>query len=331
MEQELRIRTAEPQDADKIMAVMKAVERTMESPEWFVADGMDYVIRHLDGTDGFTVVAENHVGQLIPGQVVAFFIIDYPRDREDNLGYDIGLSRQERMRVAHMDTVCVLEDYRGNHLMERLLQTAEEKLSQTGFCHLMATVHPDNRYSLENMISHGYQVAATKGKYGGLLRHILYKRRNDHQEKPVIMVSACLLGVHCRYSGTGVLDEGVRTLMERAILVPVCPEILGGLATPRDPAECLDGRVLTVHGADVTDAYQRGAQESLRLAELYGSSCALLKERSPSCGCGRIYDGTHSRVLTDGDGVTAKLLKEHGICVFGESKINELKDFIEDM
>ena len=136
-----------------------------------------------------------------------------------------------------------------------------------------------------------------------------------------ILVSACLLGVQCRYDGTGALSEGIKKLMEEHTLIPVCPEIMGGLATPRDPAERRGDRVLTQNGADVTDNYKRGAEETLKLAELYQCRCAVLKERSPSCGCGRIYDGTFSRCLTDGNGMAAELLLEHGIEVKGESQI----------
>ncbi|MFR4440281.1 MAG: DUF523 domain-containing protein, partial [Hungatella sp.] len=100
-----------------------------------------------------------------------------------------------------------------------------------------------------------------------------------------------------------------------------CPEQLGGMATPRLPAERQGDRVINKAGEDVTEHYQKGAEETLKLAKLYQCSCAILKERSPSCGCGQIYDGTFSRTLTDGDGVTARLLKEHGIVVMGESEL----------
>ncbi|MBS6645160.1 MAG: DUF523 domain-containing protein [Clostridiaceae bacterium] len=136
-----------------------------------------------------------------------------------------------------------------------------------------------------------------------------------------ILVSACLLGVQCRYDGTGAISEEIKKLMEEHTLIPVCPEIMGGLATPRDPAERREGRIVTKDGADVTDQYKKGAEETLKLAKLYQCSCAVLKERSPSCGCGRIYDGTFSHNLTDGNGVTAELLLEHGIQVKGESQI----------
>lgn len=150
-------------------------------------------------------------------------------------------------------------------------------------------------------------------------------------EKPNILVSACLLGVHCRYNGQGALEPAVWGLRERAVLIPVCPEILGGLATPREPAERIRDRVKTISGYDVTDQYVRGAKETLALAELYGCRIAVLKERSPSCGSGMIYDGTHTGRRTAGDGVTAELLKSHGIAVFGETEENKIKDYIDTM
>ena len=135
-----------------------------------------------------------------------------------------------------------------------------------------------------------------------------------------ILVSACLLGVRCRYDGKSKPHPAVERLMEQHTLIPVCGEILGGLPTPRVSAERQGERVVTADGRDVTAAYRRGAEEVLRLAKLYGCKAAILKERSPSCGSGRIYDGTFTGTLTDGWGVTAELLRDHGICVIGESE-----------
>ena len=145
-----------------------------------------------------------------------------------------------------------------------------------------------------------------------------------------ILVSACLLGVYCRYNGERKQMEGIERLMERAELIPVCPEILGGLPTPRPPAERVGDRVMNREGADVTEAYQRGAEETLRLAELFGVHLALLKERSPSCGMDKIYDGSFQGRIVDGSGVTAELLTAHGISVYGESRIDELLDVLEN-
>ena len=139
-----------------------------------------------------------------------------------------------------------------------------------------------------------------------------------------ILVSACLLGCPCRYDGKSKPNDAVLVLMEHHTLIPICPEQMGGLATPRVPAERKDGGVFTERGGDVTEQYRRGAEEALRLARLYGCKYAILKERSPSCGSGQIYDGSFSRRLIEGDGVTAQLLKSHGITVLGESEVDNL-------
>ena len=139
-----------------------------------------------------------------------------------------------------------------------------------------------------------------------------------------ILISACLLGVCCRYDGASKPHPLAAALAERHTLVPVCPEQLGGLPTPRPPAERVGERVMNREGADVTEAYQRGAQETLRLAELFGAKVALLKERSPSCGMGKIHDGSFQGRIVDGSGVTAELLTAHGVSVYGESRIDEL-------
>lgn len=144
-----------------------------------------------------------------------------------------------------------------------------------------------------------------------------------------ILVSACLLGVECRYDGRGVLEPELKALMGRHHLIPVCPEIMGGLATPRNPAERLSGRVITKDGTDVTLAYEKGADQVLKLALLYGCRAAVLKERSPSCGRGVIYDGTFTKTLTKGDGVCGACLESHGIKVYGESQICRLMEEIE--
>ena len=143
-----------------------------------------------------------------------------------------------------------------------------------------------------------------------------------------ILVSACLLGICCRYDGRGNPNDAVLSLLNRddITLIPVCPEQLGGLSTPRIPSERRGERVVNRAGEDVTSQFIRGAEEALRIAKLYCCQVAVLKERSPSCGCGRIYDGTFSRKLTDGDGVTAELLRREGIKVYGVSQVTEMID-----
>ena len=141
-----------------------------------------------------------------------------------------------------------------------------------------------------------------------------------------LLISACLLGAQCRYDGQSKPLLQLVALSERFHLVPICPEQLGGLPTPRTPAERCGGRVVTRDGRDVTAEYSRGAAQALHLAQVCGCTAALFKERSPSCGFGTIYDGTFSGTLTDGDGVTAALLRAHGIPVYGESEIERLLD-----
>ncbi|MBR4906108.1 MAG: DUF523 domain-containing protein [Clostridia bacterium] len=133
----------------------------------------------------------------------------------------------------------------------------------------------------------------------------------------MIIVSACLAGYRCRYDGKIVPDEEIVALIKSGGAIPVCPEMMGGLPCPRVPAErTKDGlRVVTREGKDVTEAFTSGAYEALRMAKLYGCEKAILKAKSPSCGCGQIYDGTFSGTLISGDGVTAELFKENGIAV----------------
>lgn len=134
-----------------------------------------------------------------------------------------------------------------------------------------------------------------------------------------ILVSACLLGINCKYNGKNNRNEKVLKLAEKHTLIPVCPEQLGGLTTPREPSERCGDKVVSKCGGDVTENYRKGAEEALRLAEIFGCKKAILKEKSPSCGFGRIYDGTFSGTLVGGSGVTAQLLCESGIEVVGEN------------
>lgn len=129
------------------------------------------------------------------------------------------------------------------------------------------------------------------------------------------IVSACLSGVHCRYDCKDQARADVQRLVQNGEAIPVCPEQMGGLSTPRPPAERIGDQVLTNTGADVTQEYRRGAEEALQIAKLVGATEALLKSKSPMCGCGKIYDGTFSGNLKEGDGVFAELLKKSGIKV----------------
>ena len=143
-----------------------------------------------------------------------------------------------------------------------------------------------------------------------------------------ILVSACLLGVACRYDGKSKPVDSVVELLDKYNLIPFCPEIYGGLTTPRMPSEIVGDRVLHNNGTDVTAQYKKGAEEALRLAKLYNCKYAILKEKSPSCGKGKIYSGNFDRTLIDGDGITTRLLTKNGIKVLGESEIDFLTEDI---
>ena len=144
-----------------------------------------------------------------------------------------------------------------------------------------------------------------------------------------ILVSACLLGVSCRYDAKSKPNENVIGLIKKYNLIPVCPETLGGMATPRLPSERKDNKVVSKCGDDVTKQFIHCAEEALRLAKLYGCKKAVLKEKSPSCGFGKIYDGTFSGKLINGNGVAADLLSAAGIAVFGENS-SELIDMVNN-
>lgn len=139
---------------------------------------------------------------------------------------------------------------------------------------------------------------------------------------PPIIVSACLAGVFCRYNGDTVPFEPVVELVRAGRAIPFCPEVYGGLPTPRPPCELMDGRVINREGVDQTEEFIRGAEEGLRLAQLAGSTEAILKAGSPSCGCGEVYDGTFSGKRIPGNGLFTELLLRHGITVRSEEDLD---------
>lgn len=136
----------------------------------------------------------------------------------------------------------------------------------------------------------------------------------------MILVSGCLVGLNCKYNGENNLDERVLNLVKEGKAIPVCPEQLGGLRTPRNAAEiqCIDGKrnVVTCRGEDVTNEYNRGAEEVLNLAKELDIKEVILQPRSPSCGKGLIYDGTFSKNKIEGNGIAADLLIKNGIKVY---------------
>lgn len=136
-----------------------------------------------------------------------------------------------------------------------------------------------------------------------------------------ILVSACLLGVACRYDGKSKEVERIKKLLSKYTLIPICPEQLGGLPTPRVPSERYGDKVINSQMEDVTLQYKKGAEEALRLAKIFNCSVAILKAKSPSCGCGQIYDGSFSKTLITGNGTTTELLLKNGIKVFTENSL----------
>lgn len=155
------------------------------------------------------------------------------------------------------------------------------------------------------------------------------------------LVSACLCGVNCKYDGGHNLHPYFVDLLARGEIIPVCPEQLGGLTTPRSPCEISGGTGLDVvrgmavvinhHGMNITPSFIRGAEEVLRLAIGAGIDGAVLKRGSPSCGSGSIYDGTFIRKLIAGDGVTTAMLKQHGFRVWNEEEYLRIKGVCSDI
>lgn len=143
-------------------------------------------------------------------------------------------------------------------------------------------------------------------------------------KKPRLLVSACLLGENCKYNGGNNKNEAVIALGRDFEIIPVCPEAFGGLPIPRVPNEITGGRAISENGEDFTAEYNSGAEKTLYIANEKNAQFALLKAHSPSCGKGRIYDGSFSGTLVEGNGITAELLLKRGIAVFTENEIDKL-------
>ncbi|MEA5084688.1 MAG: DUF523 domain-containing protein [Lachnospiraceae bacterium] len=137
----------------------------------------------------------------------------------------------------------------------------------------------------------------------------------------IILISACLVGIGCKYNGEIKDYPNINALLGRHTLIPVCPEQLGGLPTPRNPVEIKDSNVVDSYGNVFTQEFEKGANEVLKIAKMSGAQLVVLKSNSPSCGLGKIYDGTFTSTLIDGNGITANLLKENGFTVKTEKDI----------
>lgn len=141
-----------------------------------------------------------------------------------------------------------------------------------------------------------------------------------------ILVSACLLGENCKYSGGNNKNDKVIALGKKHKLIPICPECFAQLPIPRPPAEIVGYKVFNKLGEDITEQFKDGAEKTLYVAEEAGCQTAVLKERSPSCGFGEIYDGSFTGKTIRGNGITAQLLYDNGITIYGESNVDKIQN-----
>ena len=165
------IEKASPKDADEIVALINKVHETMEHQEWFVINSAEDYQKCLDGEHGVGFKAVDTE----TGRIAGVFTAVIPEDKETNLGYDVGFGREDADLCAIMDTAAILPEYRGQNLQYRTMMATEEYLKQKGYRYLLCTVHPENRFSLHNVLKQGYEIKDTKEKYGGYLRHVLLK------------------------------------------------------------------------------------------------------------------------------------------------------------
>lgn len=148
----------------------------------------------------------------------------------------------------------------------------------------------------------------------------------------MVIVSACFLGVNCRYNGISETNKWVEEWTKNGMAVAICPEVLGGMPIPRPPCEIqrMENhkiRIMDQCGDEQTSAFFIGAQKTLEIAKIINAKAAILKERSPSCGFGKVYDGSFSKRLIIGNGLTADLLSQNGIAIFNENQEVEFKAF----
>lgn len=168
---EFRIERADVGDYRLFSDIIQTVWQNLDKKEWFVADDAAYTYEMLESKKGIGYKAL----AVDPGEVVGVFMAAIPGVSPWNLGYDVGMEEARLLLVAHMESVAILPGYRGHKLQYRLMQAAETDLRNQGFRYLMCTVHPDNCYSRNNVVSQGYKPVMVKEKYGGYLREIFLK------------------------------------------------------------------------------------------------------------------------------------------------------------
>lgn len=165
------IEKASPADYQLFADLIQSVWDSMEQKDWFMADNADYTYHTLSAGQGTGYKAVHKES----GRIAGVFMVATPGLDESNLGYDVGLSREQLLETALMDSVAILPEYRGHGLQYRLMQTAEKELKDQGFHYLLCTVHPQNRYSRDNVLKQGYEFVCQKKKYNGNIRDILMK------------------------------------------------------------------------------------------------------------------------------------------------------------
>ena len=167
----MHILKARSADTDEIFDIMSLAGTLLDDRGWYCIDTKDYILEHITDERQGTVWKA-----VEDGRIAAFFIIHYPGLCDSNLGHSLYMDQGDLARVAYMDSLAVLPDFRGQGLQYRLMKHGEEQLASTSYCHLMGTVHPDNTYSLNNFLKLGYRIVDTTQKYGSLPRHIMYKK-----------------------------------------------------------------------------------------------------------------------------------------------------------
>lgn len=173
--EKITLRIAKQTDVPEIYDVMNTVHNNIDSKEYYYADNIDFIKRHIS-KNGFIIAA------CTAEKIIGFLIIRFPKNDDDNLGIDIGMLSDELNYVAHMESAAVLPNYRGYGLQKKLIEKAEIILKNQGYKFFMATIHPQNYVSLNNLQELGYKIEMTKKKYGGINRHILLKSvKEEHQ------------------------------------------------------------------------------------------------------------------------------------------------------
>lgn len=172
MDKKFQILPAADADADALAGIIDTVYQQMEHPSWFMPDDADYIRKLMNPGQGLVWKAVEEE----TGAYAGVFMLLFPGETKENLGNDAGLSEEERQKVAHVESVAILPEYRGHGLQYRMMQMAETVARKKNYAYLLCTVHPENRFSRNNMVKMGFHSVVTKEKYGGFLREVMMKQ-----------------------------------------------------------------------------------------------------------------------------------------------------------